>query len=567
MNDWADRVVDSALQELHGSKPPDLSARIVMALHQTSPGQLPDVVPALAPATPGRRLVWVWTLVAALLVAVGVGFAAGLLATEIAPRTAAPASVDSFVAWVEVACGRVECVVDGHVDAVGEPDGKPVPFLVAVGNRLVCAEPSTFVIGTFGALVAQANSQLEVRSMEFTKMHGVFAASSLTVAVVAGVVTWHALTRTETAAAGEMLRMEAGASGGALAVENAQLKERLAALEQQNEALRAQAVQRDPAPPIVAPAAVAPVEPPPPPPPPTTTEAWAALFSDPKFAEALAKLDWKTIGTVTSEMGPALAQLVAAMQKEGAEMPMDLAIKVSQLNMKLLEQVPAMMASGLPGFGPNGTYTHPLVVANTLASTLQAAGHALTPAQQQAVAGLVRVFSAESQSIAEAGREFDLEQLLAETEMKDRFFREISGQLQPEQAATIFPPGAGTHDGSSLFSSGLLTQVHAQPVQAKDAADFARIASGKLAEQLGLDEALTAQVKDVLTRAAAAPELWRDRADATETSQLRMMRAGRTQAALRQQLVWMRQVQQLPLTAEQRQKLAKMKNVLVPLPR
>lgn len=561
MNDWADRVVDSVLQELHGCKPPDLSARIVMALHQPEPGPLPAVTTA-----PGdRRRVAAWTLVAALLVAAGVGFAAGLLATEIAPRAAAPASRDSFVAWVEVARGRVECVVDGHLDAVGEPDGKSVPFLVAVGNRLVCAEPSTFVIGTFGALAADAGSQMEVRSMEFTKMHGVFAASSLTVAVVAGVVTWHALTRTETAAAGEMLRMEAGAAGGALAVENAQLKERLAALEQQNEALRAQAVRRDPAPPIAAPAATAAVEPPPPPPPPT--EAWAALFSDPKFAQALAQLDWKTIGTVTSEMGPALAQLVAAMQKEGAEMPMDLAIKVSQLNMKLLEQVPAMMASGLPGFGPNGTYTHPLVVANSLASTLQAAGHALTPAQQQAVAGLVRVFSAESQSIAEASREFELEQLLAETEMKDRFFREIGGQLQPEQAATIFPPGAGTHDGSSLFSSGLLTQVHAQPVQAKDAADFARIASGKLAEQLGLDEALTAQVKDVLARAAAAPELWRDRADATETSQLRMMRTGRTQAALRQQLLWMRQVQQLPLTAEQRQKLAKMKNVLVPLPR
>jgi hypothetical protein len=151
--------------------------------------------------------------------------------------------------------------------------------------------------------------------------------------------------------------------------------------------------------------------------------------------------------------------------------------------------------------------------------------------------------------------------------MKDRFFREMGGVLQPEQGGVIFPAGSGTHDGSSLFSSGLVTQVHGQPVAAKDAADFARIASGKLAEQLGLDEAGTAQVREVLARGVASPELWQTRGDAAEAN-LRMMRSGRTQAALRAQIAWMRQIQQqVSLTPEQRQKLAKMKNVLVPVPR
>ena len=363
---------------------------------------------------------------------------------------------------------------------------------------------------------------------------------------------------------GETVRLDAAPSGGGVAAASAdveQMRRRIAELERQNQALQDQVHGREVA--VAATVDAAPVEPPPPPPPVVA----GPMFDDPQFAAALAKIDWAAMGDVNKEMAPLVAQLVAAMGKDGAEMPMELVAKIQQLNGKLIAQLPAMMEAGVPGYGPNGIYTHPLMAANTLASTLAAAGVALTPAQQQAMGGLVRAFSNESQAIAGASREFAVEQLLEEVEMKDRFYREVGGLLAPGQQGAIQPEGVGGYDGSSLFSSGLVTQAHASVVPAKDAADFARGASSRLADQLGLDEATTAQVRAVLAQVAQAPELWRDRGDARET-QLGMMRTGRTAAALRNQLQWMRQIQQqVNLTPEQKKKLASMKNVLVPLPR
>jgi hypothetical protein len=564
MNDRDDRLWDAALQEVHGTRPPDLSARVLAALHEGPRGPLPQVrseaTEGLVAAGLGVR--W-WTLAALLLVTIGLGVGVAWFANE-PPPAGGPQGAGGFRVDVEVLAGSVECIVDGVSMGCAERE-RPLPLPLAAGNRLRSVRASSFTLAPFGTLITDKNTELEVRSMEFTSKQGLVAASSLTLAVVAGVVTWQVMANSGSASAGESLRLEAQSHEVAsLRAEVANLKQRLAAAETEKEAIVAAAsVQRDP----VTPAA--PVEKPPVDAvPPVTAPASSVTFTDAKFDEALAKIDWTKIGATTAEMGPLLAQLAEAMAKEGAEMPIDLAVKVTKLNMDLVEQVPAMMETGLPGYGPNGSYTHPLVAANSLASTLAAAGQALSPAQQQTLAGLVRSFGAESQAIADATREFDLEQLGAELEMKERFFKEVGGVLRPEQGNVAFPPGSGTHDGAGLFSSGVLAHPYAQPVPAKDAADFARVASGKLSEQLGLDEAATAKVREVLARGAADPNLWSTRGDAAETSQLKMLRSGRTQAALRAQIQWMKDLQrQVPLTPEQRQLLAKMKNVLVPVPR
>ncbi len=223
--------------------------------------------------------------------------------------------------------------------------------------------------------------------------------------------------------------------------------------------------------------------------------------------------------------------------------------------------------SATPGYGPNGVYTHPLVVANKLAGTLAAGSARLTPAQHQSLSGIVAAFAKETQQIAGASREFPIEQLLQEVEMQERFYREMSGLSTPEQLATVAPEEVGGCDGSNLFGSGLVTQSSSLPVPAKDAADFARSASSHLAEHLGLDEAAAAQVRTVLTQAMAAPELWNQRSAAREL-QLRMFRGGRTTTALRAQLQWMKQIQQqVALTPAQVKKLTGMRHVLVPMPR
>ena len=41
--DWQDRAIDAALQEVHGGKVPDLSARVLLALHENRTGPLPTL--------------------------------------------------------------------------------------------------------------------------------------------------------------------------------------------------------------------------------------------------------------------------------------------------------------------------------------------------------------------------------------------------------------------------------------------------------------------------------------------------------------------------------------------
>ena len=341
--------------------------------------------------------------------------------------------------------------------------------------------------------------------------------------------------------------------------ENVQLKQRLAELEREREATSASTPRTDASPAEASadapkPSADAP------------EVATGALFSDPRFA-ALDAIDWKTIGATTGEMAPMLVQLMQELEKTG-EVPTALLIKLQTLNSKLVEQVPALLEAGLPGYGPNGAYTHPLVTANVLGSALLASGQPLSDAQRKAIDGLARSFSGENESLAASTREFELEGMLAEAEMKDRFFAEISSQLTPEQLARIEPQGAADFDGASMFRSSLMTRAYTDAVGAKDPADFARIASGRLGEQLSLDEATATQVRSVMERMANnAPELFRDKASPVE-SKLRMLKQGRTTAALRQQIAMLREIQRtVPLTAEQKKKLQSLRHVLVPLPK
>lgn len=380
--------------------------------------------------------------------------------------------------------------------------------------------------------------------------------AALSIAAVAGVLTWHALQGAPAAAADPTA---AATPTDASRPEATELRARIAELEAELAAVAARrtAVPAAPTDPEVE-------EPPPPPPP---EAKLVACFTDPRFADVLAKIDWATMGAVTKEMQPLLAELVKKMQETG-EVPMDLAAKIQALNSKLVAQVPAMMESGAPGFGPNGSYTHPLFVANTLAATLVASGQQLDAKQQSAIDGLVRSFAAENDAIVAAGRDFDVEHLLAEAEMKDRFFAEMTSRLTPEQQASLLPADLPGYDGINLFSSSLMTRPYTSPIPASDPADFARLATNRIGEELGLDDATSAKVRGIVeAHAKAATDLWSTPADKTEST-LRMLRTGRTSTAMRHQIAMLRAIsQQVELTPAQRAKLKGYKQVLVPLPK
>lgn len=566
MNDWEDRVVDASLQELHGSKPPDLSARVLLALQEQKVGPLPTL---REPPPARRRTV---RLVEVLLAAAGIAAAAWFVGAYVTgpPAKSQRTEVAAVELEVEVLEGTLECadIRPGRA-TVRHTAPALATFAAHPGNRLRCESRCLAQVGPFGLCAAEPHTELEVKSMEFSRKQGVLVASTLTLGVITGAVTWHAFTHKDVAAAGDVLRLEAapgGATGAAMLADNERLRQRVRELEREKEALQTQ-VSRTGAP--AAPPVEAPKEAPPEP---VAATPNAMAFTDPKFDAALSGIDWKLVGDVTNEMGPMLAQLAAlADQMKNGELSkeaMALAVKIQELNMKLVAQVPAMLEAGLPGFEANGAYTHPLVTANTLSSTLAAAGQPLTGAQRAAMSGLVRTFSVENQSIADASRDFTLEHLLAETEMKDRFYKEMSTLLTPEQYRAMYPEGSESNDGVSLFGTGVMTRLYTDGVPAANAADFARIASNKISESIGLDEATATQVRGVIERmTGASPELWQDPADSMET-RLRFLKRGRTPAALRRQIEVMREIERsVSLTPEQRKQLRSMKKILVPLPK
>jgi len=257
--------------------------------------------------------------------------------------------------------------------------------------------------------------------------------------------------------------------------------------------------------------------------------------------------------------------LVRSLEEDG-EISTEIAVKIQALNAGLLAQLPTILKAGLPGTGPNGAYTHPLVVANTLAGTLQAAGQPLDPAQSAALAGLVRSFSAELDGVAGAGYEFEAETMMREIEAKDRFYTEMSQRLTPEQFAAIYPKGSNDYDGLSLFGTGLMTHHLVRPIDAANAADFARSAGNRLGNELKFNDADTAKLRTLMELVAGANAgLWGNPANATE-QKLRFLRAGRTKLALANQVAMLREISRsFSLSPEQKKKLASLTGVMVPL--
>lgn len=384
-----------------------------------------------------------------------------------------------------------------------------------------------------------------------------FAALSgaLAIAAVAGVAAWSLLhDRAVVVATGEAAAPTTDHTAE-LEAEIARLHQRLAEATTERTAAAPAAAPTDATPAKPADAAA------------TPPAAVSAAFVDARYAEVLAKVDWAKIGEVTKEMQPMLVELLKQAAETGKPST-ELALKLQELNGKLVSQVPAMLQSGAPGFGPNGSYTHPLFVANSLAATLAAGGKTLDANQLAAIDGLVKSFAAENDAVAAAPRGFELERLLAEAEMKDRFFAEVTSRLTPDQQAMLYPRDMAEYDGANLFGSGLMVRPYSAAIPAKDPADFARLATNRLTEDLGLDDAATARVRSILEASATrATESFSMPVDATEKA-MRMMRKGRAAAALRAQLDAMRAIERDGgLTPDQLAKLRKAQQILVPVPR
>lgn len=560
-DDWDDRLTDRALRELHGERPPDLAARILARLQQPAERQAATprhLAPAASRPAALRRFVLV---LAAALVAM-------LLVLWPRPKTAERLAAVQVV--VELVSGGVTVAAPGDAPPGQRVDaGASTTVLLRRGDRLHThrGQQTEMFLGPFGLVRTEPQTSLEVREMDVSLKNGWVAAGSLTLAVVAGAASWHLLTRHEHAEAGEVLRLQAPdvrTATAALTAENEQLKrdnedlrQRLLALEQER--------ARQP----IEPTATVAAEPQPVAVAPTPVVAAGPTFDDERYTDALAKVDWASMGTVTKEMSDLLVKLVEALDR-GEDMPMEVAVEIGKLNMKLVEQLPELMKAGLPGTGPNGVFSHPLVVGNHLASLLQQAGQPLSEAQRSALAAAVRHYTGENDGIHGDSTSLGLEKVLNEAAMKERLYDEAANLLSPEQRRLMYPEGAGRYNGSSLFRSGILWSTVAEPIEANSAADYATQITSKVERQLGFDAATAARIRAIIEQnAAAAPAaVWSDKASPAERSAGRFLRSDRAPAAAATQVAWMRQVlRDVPMSDEQRKKLQSMSRVFVPLPR
>jgi hypothetical protein len=566
MSDWQDRVVDAALRQMHGERPPDQTA---IVLHRLQTELEPITrLPEAAASAPALRSRW-----RTLLGGSALGAAAALLLTWLVlpkplPDRGPAARID--VASLEGAAEFAE---------LAAADAPPRTFMLAQGERAEWrAQAGNWLLSRgdrgvelslapFGVVSTGTNTRMEVRSMELSIRNGAIVTGAMTFAVVSGVVTWHTLSHNETVAAGKELRVEAPKEPGPdaaiasaqLAKENQELRDRVQQLETQ--------LARQPAP--AAPAVKTTDEAAKPPEPAAADSKGKPAFDNEQFREMLMAIDWDAVGEANKEIAPLLNELADALSEDGAKLPIDKAIQIQKLNQKLVEMLPAMMKAGLPGFGPNGVFTHPLVASNSMASLLQSAGQGLDDNQRSSIASIVRAYSAELQGIAGQSGDLDLAGLAAETSAKDRFYSEMSAMLSPEQRALVYPEGKGQYDGTNLFNTGVEWRSVSDPLPVSSPADYARVATDRLETQLGLDEATAAQVRAVLDRAAAnSPGLFRDRAAPVEQSQAAFMRSGRAAQALQTQLGWMREIERtVPLTPDQLRRLSSLRRVYVPLPR
>ncbi len=549
MTDWDDRIIDSALQEVGGQQPPDLSARILIALGEGAPGQLPALPP------PPRSIAGSTMLAAAFL-------CLGLLTAYVVSYAfddGSRSTVEAERVALYVVSGQVEFVpADAQRPGEVVAAGSAVIVREPRGARMFVSKDSRLQLGVFPMLRVEPATELEVRSMGVSMNNGVVAATSLAIGVVVGAVTWDSLSGPEARTSGEVVRLEAMAPDGVdYSVENARLMARVQGLEEQNarlmmmrEGVAAPAIPEGP---VLAEALDKP------------DVATAMMFEDPKYADALSKVNWDAMGKATLEIQPLLNELVRILNEDG-EISTEIAVQLEKLNVHLAGEIPTLMKAGLPGTGPNGAYTHPLVVANTLASTLNAAGKPLDAAQSAALAGLVKSFTAELDGVAAGPYEFQSETMMHEIEAKERFYAEMSQRLTAEQFATIYPKGSTDFDGLSLFGTGLMTRHLLRPIKAGNAADFAHRAGNRLADELGFSDAETVRLRTVLESVAGSSSgMWGKPSSAVERK-LKFLRAGRTQAALRNQVAMLRAIYlQFQLTPEQQEKLSSLTGVIVPL--
>ncbi len=560
-------LLDTMLSEaVHGAEAPDLSGRIAseLAATTTDPALVTDASSAGSSAAgssaagssaagssagPDR------TLVRRAAMAMAAGFLLAFLGLFVVRGSDRAAAVR-----VTVLQGEPDYIADGlprHFAASDKAD-----ILLAVGDRFSTQAGGGAVLNLqpLGILTLSDHSTVEVLSMNWTKRDSSLVLASLTVGAIVGGFTWNSITgkRVEVGESQPLVAKSTAEKPDALV---ADLRSQIASLEKRNASLetglqRHKLAEAEPKVEEPKPVEAKPVE-------------IVALFEDPEFGDALAKIDWTTMGINLNEMLPMISKLAEAIAN-GDEIPLDLVGEIQKRNGDLMVIAKAIMDAKIPGAGVNGAFSHPSVVSNQIGAVLQAAGLNLDEGQQQSMERIRLFYAAKDKSLrlmAES-RDLGMDNLLEEVDFKNNFYNEARAILSADQRAALSSDAIRGRTHLDIFDTSIVLAQYAKRVRVKDAADLVATWSKKLRFEVPLDDAGKRALNGILTAYANKfpPSFWEHKADALDRKG--MMKSSRIRDALRRQVDMMRQIMNtVPMSAKDRAFFKTTMFVMVPYPR
>jgi len=556
------KLLDAMLSEaVLGAEAPDLSDRIATELGATTTDLAPhtDASSAgsltTASSTTGSSIRPDRRLVQRAAIAMAAGFLLAFL-TLFAVR----GSDRAAAVRVAVLQGEPDYIAGKRPHHFVTNDKADI--LLAVGDRFSTQADGGAVLHLqpLGILTLSDHTTVEVLSMNWTKRDGSLVLASLTVGAIAGGFTWNSITG-DRVEAGESQPLVAESAAEKPSTLVADLRGEIASLKKRNAQLETDSRREpivEPKPDVEEPK---PVE--------EEPAEIVALFNDPEFGDALAKIDWQTMGVNLNEMLPMISKLAEAIAN-GDEIPLELAGEIQKRNGALVVIAKAILDAKVPGSGINGSFSHPSVVSNQIGAVLQAAGLSLNKEQQQSMERIRSFYAAKDRSlrITALSRDFGIENLLEEVDFKNNFYNEARALLSPEQRAALSSDTIRGRTHLDVFDTGIILSQYARPVRVKDAADLAATWSRRMKFEVPLDAAGKKALNGILTSYANKfpPSFWEYKPDALD--QKKMMKSSRIRDALRRQVEMMQQIMNtVPLSPKDLAALKKQMLVLVPYPR
>jgi hypothetical protein len=230
-------------------------------------------------------------------------------------------------------------------------------------------------------------------------------------------------------------------------------------------------------------------------------EARGGLVRIPGLDSALAEVDWDEVGSNVIRMRPDL-DAFAESRAHGTNLAPEVLRRIQTHNRPLV-MAALTFEGGLKSGDPNTAYTHPAFLSNAIVAALENAKMPLSDAQQKAVAEVAVRYTEEEtkRKAAYAPDTWELQKILDEAELRDRFYDETFALLTPEQQAALVNPALRGRVGVDLFSSGLTWQMRQMPLLFRDVDQLAELVVARIVASLGGD--WTDVQKDDLARLVA----------------------------------------------------------------